>query len=68
MAKDPIQDYLAQIGRKGGQAKVPKGLAMLSPAERSEAARKAVNARWAGHVAKRPASSRKPAAKKGKAK
>jgi hypothetical protein len=23
-------------------------------------------ARWAGHVAKRPASSRKPAAKKGK--
>jgi hypothetical protein len=34
--------------------------------ERREHAAKMNAAQWAGHVAKRPASSRKPAAKKGK--
>jgi len=32
--------------------------------DRAEHARKMAEARWAGHVAKRPASSRKPAKKK----
>jgi hypothetical protein len=55
---------VAAIGKLGGEARA----ANMTAEERSEAARNAVNARWAGHVAKRPASSRKPAAKKGKAK
>ena len=54
---------VAAIGKLGGEARA----ANMTAEERSEAARNAVNARWAGHVAKRPASSRKPAAKKGKA-
>lgn len=36
----------AELGRKGGQAKVPKGLASLSPKRRKEIARKAAKARW----------------------
>jgi len=36
----PVSEYLAAIGKKGGEAKVPKGLAMLS-----EAARKAIAAK-----------------------
>ena len=54
---------VTELGRAGGKATA----ANRTPQERSEAARNAVNARWAGHVAKRPASSRKPAAEKGKA-
>lgn len=34
------------LGRKGGQAKVPKGAAMLSPEERVERGKKAAAARW----------------------
>jgi hypothetical protein len=34
------------------------------PKERSEHARKMAGARWEGHVAKRPAASRKKAAKR----
>ncbi len=36
----------AEIGRKGGKAKVPKGLAKLSPERRSAIAKKAAAARW----------------------
>jgi hypothetical protein len=55
---------VAAIGKKGGEARAAK----MTAKQRSEAASAAVNARWAGHVAKRPASSRKkPAPKKGKA-
>ena len=42
-----LSDYFSAIGRKGGQARVPKGPATLSPERRSEIARKAVQARWA---------------------
>jgi hypothetical protein len=61
MAKrDPIQEYLAEIGRKGGQAKVPKGLATLTPEERRQRAKEGAKARWA--------KTKKPAAKKAKGK
>ncbi len=48
MAKttDPVGEYLAEIGRRGGQAKVPKGFSSLSDEERKENARKAAEARW----------------------
>jgi hypothetical protein len=44
--KNPVSSYLAQIGKKGGEKKVPKGVAMLSEEERRERARKAAQARW----------------------
>jgi hypothetical protein len=49
MARLPkaLSEYFAEIGRKGGQARVPKGPATLSPERRSEIARNAVKARWA---------------------
>jgi hypothetical protein len=53
--KDPI-----------AQAMVQKRWDKTSAQKRSEIAKGLAAARWAGHVAKRPASSRKPAAKKGK--
>jgi hypothetical protein len=42
-AKDPAAVLL---GRRGGQAKVPKGFSMLSAEERSEVGKKAAAARW----------------------
>jgi hypothetical protein len=36
----------AALGRKGGSAKVPKGLAMVSAKKRSAIARQAAAARW----------------------
>lgn len=41
-----VSEYLAKIGRRGGQARVKKGVAMLSPAAQSERARAAAAARW----------------------
>lgn len=52
---------VSEIGKKGGEARA----ANMTAEERKEHARAMLAARWAGHVAKRPASSRK---KKGKAK
>jgi general stress protein YciG len=43
-----IRNYLAEIGRKGGQAKVPKGIAVLSDEERKKRAQQAAAARWGG--------------------
>ena len=43
--KSPVSDYLASIGRKGGEAKVPKGLAMLTEEERKVIAAKGLAAR-----------------------
>jgi hypothetical protein len=54
--KDPI-----------AQAMVQKRWDKTSAKKRSEIGKGLAAARWAGHVAKRPSSSRKPAAKKGKA-
>ena len=45
--KDPIREYLATIGAKGSQARVPKGTAALSPEERREQGRKGAAKRWA---------------------
>ncbi len=36
----------AELGRKGGKAKVPKGLAKLTAKRRREIAQKAARARW----------------------
>ena len=46
-AADPVREYLATIGRKGGQAMVKKGTAKLSKAERTKRAKDAAAARWA---------------------
>jgi len=45
-APDLVSEYLASIGRKGGQAKVKKGVAVLSKAERSKRAKAAAKKRW----------------------
>ena len=45
-----------------------KRWAKASVKERKAHAAKMLAVRWAGHVAKRPASNRKPAAKKGEEK
>ena len=36
----------AEMGRKGGKRKVPKGLATLDPERRSEIARQGAEKRW----------------------
>jgi hypothetical protein len=45
-APDPVREYLATIGRKGGQAKVKKGVATLTNAQRAARAKAAAAARW----------------------
>jgi hypothetical protein len=51
MRRDLISKVMREMGRKGGKAAKGKGvkarMAALSPEERKELARKAVNARWA---------------------
>jgi len=42
VSKKERSEYAAALGRAGGKARAKK----MSPAERSEAARKAVQARW----------------------
>jgi len=54
---DPVREYLAAIGRKGGQAKVPKGFSTLSEEDRKENGRKAAAARWG--VKKKTAGKKK---------
>jgi hypothetical protein len=41
-----FRDYLAKIGRKGGKIGGAKRAANMTPDQRSEASRKAVQARW----------------------
>ena len=55
---------VTELGRAGGKATA----ANRTPDERKTAAQVAAAARWAGHVAKRPASSRNAATKKVKEK
>ena len=43
--KSAVSNYLAEIGRKGGKAKVAKGLAVLTPAEREAIRKKALATR-----------------------
>jgi hypothetical protein len=40
-----VSEYLAAIGKKGGQAKVPKGLALLSAEKRKAIAAKGLATR-----------------------
>ena len=42
-----LSSALAAIGRKGGQAKVPKGFATLTPEERKARAQESARLRWA---------------------
>jgi general stress protein YciG len=44
--KSAVSEYLSQIGRKGGKASGKARLQKLTPAQRSEVARKAAAARW----------------------
>ena len=44
---DDIREYFAKMGRKGGRLGGKARAANLTDKERSEAARKAVQARWA---------------------
>lgn len=41
-----ISRVMRELGKRGGEAEVPKGTAMLSPEERKERARQAALARW----------------------
>lgn len=43
--KSPVAEYLASIGRKGGSAKVRKGLAVLSQEERKAISAKGLETR-----------------------
>ena len=43
---DAVREYLASIGKKGGLAKVKKGTATLTKAQRAARAREAAAARW----------------------
>jgi len=45
-----LHDYLVLLGAKGGRARA----AALTPARRKAISAKALAARWAGHIAKRP--------------
>ena len=56
-AKEQKDPAAVSLGRRGGLARVPKGVSVLSPEERSERARQAAVARWA---------KKKAEAKKGK--
>ena len=40
---DPVREYLSKLGKKGGKARAKN----MTAEERAEAARKAVEARWA---------------------
>ena len=44
--KNPVSEYLAKIGKRGGSAKVKKGTAALSVAERKARGRAGAAARW----------------------
>jgi hypothetical protein len=49
MAKIPpeLSVYLSRLGKKGGKKGGPARAAAMTPQQRSESARKAVQARWA---------------------
>lgn len=52
-----VRQYLAEIGRTGGQAKVKKGAATLTPEARRALAKKGAAARWAGKKGKNPSEN-----------
>jgi hypothetical protein len=52
--KNPVTEYLSRIGRKGGRARVTKGVGALEKADRIELAHKAVSARWEAYYKAHP--------------
>jgi hypothetical protein len=44
--RELISRVMRELGRRGGQKKVPKGFSALTPEERSENGRRAAAARW----------------------
>ena len=62
--KSAVSRYLAEIGRKGGKAEVPKGFATLTPDERKELASKAAAKRWENKSAAKKAAAKKAGKKK----
>ena len=42
-----VFEAAAQMGRKGGKVRTPKGFAALTPAQRSELGKAAIAKRWA---------------------
>jgi general stress protein YciG len=53
-----VREYLAEIGRKGGKKKVPKGTAKLPKERRQEIARKAAATRWSNAKKKQKKQTR----------
>ena len=51
-----VFEAAAQMGRKGGKVKTPKGFAALTPAQRSELGKAAIAKRWADKKKKDNAS------------
>ena len=51
-----VFEAAAQMGRKGGRVKTPKGFAALTPAQRSELGKAAIAKRWADKKKKDNAS------------
>lgn len=47
-----MAEYFAKLGKKGGKKGGPARAARMTPEQRSESARKAVEARWAKAKAK----------------
>lgn len=64
---DPVHDYLSSIGRKGGIARVKKGVGTLTPEQRKEHASMMAKARWdayrKAHPKKKAATGKKKAGK-----
>jgi len=63
MKKDIISTVMREMGRKGGKAGGKKGgkarMASLTPGQRKELARKAIQARWAKSKVKGKVSQKK---------
>lgn len=51
-----VFEAAAQMGRKGGKVKTPKGFSTLTPAQRSELGKAAIAKRWADKKKKDNAS------------
>jgi len=58
MAKKRKNPYAVALGRKGGKKGGPARAAAMSPEDRSESARKAVQARWEKYRSEKSQESR----------
>jgi hypothetical protein len=46
LTEQTISEVMREMGRRGGKARVPKGISSLSKRKRSVLAKKAASARW----------------------